>query len=110
MVERFYCGEAPGKVTVREGAEKRPLDPRLDLREHSSTGFAWDDGDGAGPALQLAVALLADALQEDTRALRVHHDFSRRVVPLFPKRWTITRSRILAYVDRIDAEHKYHAT
>jgi hypothetical protein len=40
MAERFYYGEAPGKVTVREGAEKRPLDPRLDLRKHSSTGFA----------------------------------------------------------------------
>jgi hypothetical protein len=49
--------------------------------------------------------LLADALQNDARALRVHHDFNSRVVPLFPKRWTITRSRIVAYVDRIETEH-----
>jgi Family of unknown function (DUF6166) len=106
MAERFYCGEAPGKVTVREGAEKRPLDPRLDLRKHSSTGFAWGGGDGsAGPARQLALALLADALRNDARASRVHQDFDSRVIPLFPKRWTITRSRILAYVDRIETEH-----
>jgi hypothetical protein len=40
MAERFYFGEAAGKVFVREGAEKRPLDPRFDLRKHSTTGFA----------------------------------------------------------------------
>ena len=39
-------------------------------------------------------------------ALDVNQDFSRRVIPLFPKRWTITRSRILAYFDRIEAEHR----
>jgi hypothetical protein len=49
--------------------------------------------------------LLADALQNDARASRVHHDFNSRVIPLFPKRWTITRSRIIAYVDRIEIEH-----
>ena len=106
MVERFYYGEAPGKVTVREGAEKRPLDPRFDLRKHSTTGFAWGrDGGTAGSAQQLALALLADALRDDARASRVHHDFNSRVIPLFPKRWTITRSRIIAYVDRIETEH-----
>jgi hypothetical protein len=106
MAERFYCGEAPSKVIVREGAEKRPLDPRFDLRKHSTTGFAWggDDG-GAGSAQQLALALLADALRNDARASRVHHDFNSRVISLFPKRWTITRSRIIAYVDRIETEH-----
>jgi hypothetical protein len=49
--------------------------------------------------------LLADALQNDARASSVHHDFNSRVVPLFPKRWTITRSRIIAYVDRIEIVH-----
>jgi hypothetical protein len=106
MAERFYCGERAGQVTVREGEEKQKLDPRLDLRKHSSTGFAWGDGDGSsGSAQQLALALVSDALRNDARASRLHHDFSRRVVTLFPKRWTITRSRILAYIDRIEAEH-----
>jgi hypothetical protein len=46
------------------GLEMRPrprkLDPRLDLYNHSPTGFAWGYG-GSGPA-QLALALLADVL------------------------------------------------
>jgi Family of unknown function (DUF6166) len=104
MVERFYCGEAPRQVIFREGAERLPLEPRFDLRKHSSTGFGWGEGD-AGSAQQLALALLADALRNDARALNVHQAFSRRVIPLFPARWTISRSRILAYVDRIEAEH-----
>jgi hypothetical protein len=104
MEERFYCGEAPRQVTFREGADRQPLEPRFDLRKHSSTGFGWGEG-GAGSAQQLALALLADALQNDARALNVHQAFSRRVIPLFPERWTISRSRILAYVDRIEAEH-----
>jgi hypothetical protein len=92
----------PRQVTIREGTERWPLDPRYDLHKHSSsTGFAWGEG-GAEPALQLALALLADALRNDPRALDVHQDFNQRVVPLFPKRWTISRSRIL----RIEAQHK----
>ena len=61
MAEIFYSGEQPGRVTVRQGETKRPLDPRFDLHKHSPDGFAWDKGD-AGPA-QLALALLADARQ-----------------------------------------------
>jgi hypothetical protein len=48
-------------------------------------------------------------LLETTReqlVFSVHQDFSRRVIPLFSKRWTISRSRVLAYVDRIEAERK----
>ena len=80
MVERFYCGEVPRQVTIREGTERWPLDPRFDLHKHSSsTGFAWGEG-GAEPARQLALALLADALRNDARALDVHQDFNQRVV------------------------------
>jgi hypothetical protein len=105
MTERLYSGELPNRVLVREGGEKRPLDPRLDLRRHSSSGFAWGKGnDNAAPAHQLALALVADALRNDQRAAQLHERFSRRVVTLFPHRWTITRSRVLAYIDRIEEE------
>ena len=53
----------------------------------------------------LSLALLADALDNDERALRLHEDFNRRVVTLLPKRWTMTRRRILAYLDTIENQH-----
>ena len=95
MAERFYCGDAPRQVSYREGTERQPLDPRFDLRKHSSAGLGWGES-STGSALQLALALLTDALRDDPRALEIHQDFSRRVIPLLPKRWTISRSRILA--------------
>jgi hypothetical protein len=97
LAERFYSGEPGGQVTAREGASKRPLDPRFDLRKHSPPGLAPGDS-----AVQLALALLADALDNDERALHLHEDFNCRMVTLFPKRWTITRSRILGYLDAIE--------
>ena len=56
------CGHA-ADVTVNG----KPLDPRLDLWNHSPTGFQWGYG-GSGPA-QLALALLADYLGDDEQAV-----------------------------------------
>jgi hypothetical protein len=39
MAEIFYSGEQDGRVTVREGETKRPLDPRFDLRKYSPPAF-----------------------------------------------------------------------
>jgi len=100
MAEIFYSGEQDGRVTVREGETKRPLDPRFDLRKYSPTAFVWGKGDSV--SAQLSLALLADALHDDARALKLHHRFNRRVVTLLPARWTITRSRILDYADLIE--------
>jgi Family of unknown function (DUF6166) len=61
-------------VEVRE--ECRPprlLDPRLDLSNHSPTGFEWGYP-GSGPA-QLALAILADFLGDDVRAVALHQEF-----------------------------------
>jgi hypothetical protein len=100
VAEIFYSGERDGQVTVREGETKRPLDPRFDLRKYSPPGFAWGKGDSV--SAQLSLALLADALHNDARALELHHRFNRRVVTMLPARWTITRSRILDYADMIE--------
>ena len=94
-------------MTVREGAETWALDPRVDLRTHSAAGFAWDDGKSNG-ARQLALALLADALGDDARADRLHHDFCSRVVAIVPKRWTITRSRIVALAANIELRQRWN--
>ena len=63
-------------VTVCDGQKSEPLPLRLDLFNHSPTGFSWGYG-GSGPA-QLALALLADALGDDDRAVRLHQGSSSR--------------------------------
>ncbi len=64
-----------GAVVTVDG---RPLAPRFDLKRLSTTGFEWTY-EGAGPA-QLALALLADHLGDDARALKLHEPFMRKLV------------------------------
>lgn len=66
------------KVHVVVDGVSTPLDPRLDLANKSPTGFEWGYA-GSGPA-QLALAICADALGDDARALRLHQGFKMRVV------------------------------
>lgn len=77
-----YCGWRDDKgncrVRVRDGNISRELPLRLDLSNHSPTGFEWGYG-GSGPA-QLALAILADALGDDQRALRLYQHFKWEVV------------------------------
>jgi hypothetical protein len=100
MSEIFYCGENAHHVSIRDGAAKRPLDPRSDLGNQDKVRFGWGTQDG-DPA-QLSVALLADALGDDGRALRLQQRFNNRVVSNLPKRWIMSRSRVLAFVRMIE--------
>ncbi len=70
-----------------------PLPPRLDLRNHSPTGFSAGYG-GSGPA-QLALALLADVFDDDI-ALEHYQDFKWAVIARLPrdKPWTLTVEQI----------------
>ena len=52
-----YAGRRQGYAVIVT-VDGRPLNPRLDLWNHSPTGFEWGYG-GSGPA-QLALAILAD--------------------------------------------------
>ena len=63
---KVYQGRREGHAVIVV-VDGRPLNPRLDLWSHSPTGFEWGYG-GSGPA-QLALALLADHLEDDKRAL-----------------------------------------
>jgi hypothetical protein len=110
--ECLYSGDRRvGQVTVRvggqigNGGKRIPLNPRDDLHPHHSD-FAWGIDGRTSAQLSLALALLADTLANDERALRLHEAFSRRVVKLFPERWTISRSRILAHVSMIEYEQE----
>lgn len=82
------------------------LDPRYDLKNHSPDGFNWGYL-GSGPS-QLALALLADALADDQRALRLYLEFKFRVVARWPQggRWTMSADAIRQYADTIEEEDK----
>lgn len=108
LSERFYSGQRNGQVTFRDGvggAKKRLLEPRLALLNKHGEERVVRPSDEPGRA-QIALSLLADALGNEERAIATHKHFSRRVVTLFPERWTITRSRVLAYVDLIEQEKR----
>ena len=79
----------------------RQLDPRLDLRNHSPSGFEWGYG-GSGPA-QLALALLADALDDDEAAQDYYQQFKWAVVSGLADKWTLTESDIKRAVARLQA-------
>src|SRR5277367_1287421 len=88
---KIYVGGrslAGAEVTV-DGA---PLDPRFDLKRLSPAGFEWTY-EGNGPA-QLALALLADHLGDDARALVLYQPFMREVVAELDNSWELTSADI----------------
>lgn len=87
-----YQGRREGHA-VDVTVNGRPLNPRLDLWNHSPTGFEWGYG-GSGPA-QLALALLADHFGDDDEAVEWHQDFKRAVVAkLNHREWALTSETI----------------
>jgi len=90
---KLYVGGrslAGAQVTV----DGRPLDPRFDLKRLSPTGFEWTY-EGNGPA-QLALALLADHLGDDAKALTLYEPFMRAVVADLDNSWELTSTEIAA--------------
>ena len=97
-----YCGDPEDfhvHVVDQTGAA-HALDPRLDLRNHSPTGFAWGYG-GSGPA-QLALALLCQALDSDERALELYQAFKDAMIrPLDRHRaWRLTTHDVLEWISK----------
>ena len=78
-----------GAIVTVDG---KKLSPRLDLRTFSKAGFEWTY-EGAGPA-QLALALLADHLGDDSRALALHDAFMKLVVAELDNSWELTAADI----------------
>ena len=87
-----YEGRREGYAVIVTVDERR-LNPRLDLWNHSPTGFEWGYC-GSGPA-QLALAILADHCGNDKQAFNFHHRFKWAVVAELPHRsWTLTGDEI----------------
>jgi len=108
---KFYRGiRADGNVTVTvacSGLAAMPLAPRLDLANHSPTGFEWGYP-GSGPA-QLALAILADCVGDEL-ALRHYQDFKRLIVSgLPPAQWMLTEADVRAALATLQNEGKAQA-
>lgn len=84
-------------VTV-DGNVALPL--RLDLANHSPTGFAWGYA-GSGPA-QLALALCA-ALVDDETATRVYQQIKDELVVPMPRNyWSMSAATVARAISNID--------
>lgn len=80
-----------------------PLAPRLDLRNHSPTGFEWGYG-GSGPA-QLSLALCVDVLQDAGEAVAVYQRVKEFLIaPIRQDRWTIYEPELRSAIQRANAE------
>lgn len=99
-------GPGPQIVHVVDARGTRSLPMRFDLARHSPDGFNWGYA-GSGPA-QLAIALCADALQDDARALRIYQSFKFRIVAAWPqgKPWNSTAAEVLRLVDELEQKRK----
>jgi hypothetical protein len=86
-----------GAVVTVDGHK---LDPRFDLKRLSPAGFEWTY-EGAGPA-QLALALLADHLVDDQKALRLHEPFMRAVIADLDNSWRLTSADIDEALARLE--------
>src|SRR5208282_6414570 len=79
---------------VQGGTRVRQLSPRLDLVKHTPTGAFECGFKGSGPS-QLALALLADHLEDD-EALELHLAFRDQVILDLPRDryWCLTEGDI----------------
>jgi hypothetical protein len=78
-----------GAVVTVDGG---PLDPRFDIKRFSPAGFEWTY-EGDGPR-QLALALLADHLDDPARALALTDWFMHEVVAVLDNAWQLTSEEI----------------
>ena len=104
-LDTCYRADIFGYAFVVAGdGRSTPLDPRLDLRNHSPTGFAWGYA-GSGPA-QFALAILCHALGDDARALRLYQRFKAAAIQPFSQhdRFEMSAARVREIVEKIETQ------
>jgi hypothetical protein len=89
-------------VFVVGDGDRHPLPLRLDLENHSPTGFAWGYG-GSGPA-QLALALIAHATGDDQLAVKLHQQFKWKLINKLRGDWSMTDAMVCDAVAAIWAD------
>jgi hypothetical protein len=84
----FDDGNSTSVFVSNAGQKMAPLPLRLDIVNHSPTGFSWGYS-GSGPA-QLAVAILADWTGCDHAARALHQRFKAAAIAGLPeKHWSL---------------------
>lgn len=81
--------------------DAQPLDERYDLKRFTDSGFEWTY-EGNEPA-QLALALLADHLRDDQRALALCDGFMSLIVANFDNDWNLDSNDINKAVEKLEA-------
>ena len=100
---KTFCGDRTidgVKVTV----DGKPLDQRLDIQKFTPNGFEWSY-EGPEPR-QLALAILADHLDDVAKAKALVEPFMTAVVANFGNEWEMTSADIdsaLAAIQRQQA-------
>lgn len=94
-----HPGDKGGTVLVLDpdNGDATELDLRLDLCDHSPTGFAWGY-EGSGPA-QLALAILAEVAGDDD-AIRYYQDFKFDVVAALQGTWSLHEEFVKGWLCR----------
>ena len=100
-MSKIYKGSRTidGTVVTVDG---NSLDERYDIQAFTSMGFEWTY-DGKEPQ-QLALALLADHLGDDPKALALSKAFTRRVVADLNNDWQLTGDDIDKALAKIDSK------
>ncbi|MEM7750735.1 MAG: DUF6166 domain-containing protein [Pseudomonadota bacterium] len=95
---KTYMGDRTidGIVVTVDG---KPLDERRDVQTFSEDGFEW--GFEGPAAAQLALALLADHLDDGGEAVRLHEAFMREIVANFANEWQMTSADMAEAVDAL---------
>jgi len=89
-----YSGTRQEDGATAVSVNGRPLAARSELRKEAVTSFDWGY-EGRGAPAQLALAILADHLGDDRKAVRYFEHFLRCVIRLLPsKAWTLTGPEI----------------
>lgn len=84
-----------GKRTIdglRVTVDGKPLNEHREVKQFTKYGFEWTY-EGESPQ-QLALAILADHLGDNDRAVRLSESFMKSVVANLDNEWTLTGQQI----------------
>ena len=87
---------------IRVLVDGKPLEERADIQLFSTSGFEWTYA-GDAPR-QLALALLANHLNDDDMALQLAEAFMNAVVTDLDNDWRLTGDEIAATLESLERE------